>query len=456
MLVVTAALLLTFVMSPDEALARDRAAAGTVIVAPLTGDVDPVMLAFADRVLDRADKRDDIAAVVFELDTPGGLASAMDDIMKRFAASKNVPVIVWVAPSGARAASAGTFITYASDIAAMAPGTNIGSATPITGSGADLPKDLRRKVLNDAVAKIREQATDHGRNADFAERAVRKADNIGAREALELGVVDELADSVPSLLKKIDGKTAQPKKLILHTADAQIERIDPPITLRILKHLVDPNLLFVLFGAGLVGLVIELANPGAIVPGAAGTISLLLALYGMQVLPVSGAGLSLLLIGLGLIVAEALVVSGGALGISGAVAVTIGGLFLYDDNSGYGISRVLLFSVGAFLVVGMFAIARVSYRIRRTRASTGEDALVGRIATVRTPLTSDGESGTVFVSGELWRARLTQPDVITDADVSFDTVDVGTSVRIDHKIAGELILDVTPVVHPVTERHPTS
>ncbi|MCW2928736.1 MAG: nodulation competitiveness protein nfeD [Thermoleophilia bacterium] len=383
-----------------------RTGDGRVLVAPLTGAVDPVMLEFATRVLKRGE-RDDFDAVMFELDTPGGLSTSMDDIVRAIVAS-DLPVYVYVSPGGGRAASAGVFITYAADVAAMAPGTNIGSATPISGGGGELPKDLRRKVINDAVAKVTELARERDRDPAFAEAAIREAENIGAREALRRDVVEYVENDVRAVLDASDGTTLEPKGLTVRLGDASIERMDVPLTLRVLKRIVDPNLLFLLFGAGIIGLMFELTHPGVVAPGVVGVICLLLALFGLSVLPASGAGIALLLLAAALFVGEGLAPGGGILGAGGAAALLIGGLLLFDDSSGYGVSRVL--AIGMAIALGAFVlgIARAAWHARRLGSSTGGGELVGQLGTVRRPIAA-GAAGSVYVDGELWQARSDAP-----------------------------------------------
>ncbi|MCW2922044.1 MAG: hypothetical protein JWL76_1918 [Thermoleophilia bacterium] len=375
---------------------------GRVLVAPLTGTVDPVMLEFTERVLDRA-ADDGFDAVVFELDTPGGLSTSMDDIVRAIVAS-DLPVYVYVSPSAGRAASAGVFITYASDVAAMAPGTNIGSATPINSNGEELPKDLRRKVINDAVAKITELARERDRDPDFAEAAIRDAENLGAREALKQDVVEYVADDVRALLEASDGATVEPKGLTLHLADAKLERTEPPLTLRILKKLVDPNLLFLLFGAGVIGLAFELTHPGVALPGIAGGICFLLALFGLSVLPASGAGIALLVLAAALFAAEAVAPGGGLLGTGGAISLLLGGLLLFDDSSGYGVSPWLAVAMAIAMAAFFIFLLRKAVQTRRLAPTTSAGSLIGMAGTIRRAPSSD-EAGAVFVDGELWRAR---------------------------------------------------
>lgn len=379
---------------------------GRVLVAPLTGAVDPVMLEFVQRVLRQAEE-DAFDAVVFKLDTPGGLSTSMNDIVRAILATE-LPVYVYVSPSGGRAASAGVFITYAADVAAMAPGTNIGSATPIAGSGQELPEDLRKKVINDAVAKITELARERDRDEQFAEAAIREAENLGARDALEQDVVEYIVEDVRALLEASDGTTVEPKDVRLELADAVIVRAEPPLTLRILKKLVDPNLLFLLFGAGLIGLAFELTHPGAVLPGVVGGISLLLALFGLSVLPATGAGIALLVLAAALFAAEAVAPGGGVLGGSGAVALLLGGLLLFDDSSGYGVSPWLAVAMAASMGAFFIFILRKAVQTRRLAPTTSAGSLLGMAGTIRRAPSAD-EPGVVFVDGELWQFRSRSP-----------------------------------------------
>jgi membrane-bound serine protease (ClpP class) len=398
-------LLVGLLLGASSAAAAKRVPAhgdGKVLVAPLTGTVDPVMLEFTHRVLDRA-RNDHYDAVVFELDTPGGLSTSMDDIVRAIVAAP-FPVYVYVSPSAGRAASAGVFITYASDVAAMAPGTNIGSATPINSNGESLPKDLRRKVLNDAVAKITELAKERGRDGKFAEAAIRTADNVGAREALRRNIVNYIADNVRDLLRQSAGTTVKPKQLTPQLAHARIDHMEVPLTLRVLKKFVDPNLLFLLFGAGVIGLAFELTHPGVVLPGVAGGICFLIALFGLSVLPATGAGIALLLLAAALFAGEAVAPGGGALGAGGAISLVLGAVLLFDDSSGYGVSPALAIAVAVVLGLFFGLLLRKAVQTRRLPPTTSAGGLIGMRGEVRRSITPD-HGGAVFVDGELWQAR---------------------------------------------------
>ena len=374
-----------------------RAAQPQVLVAEFHSDVNPVTRDFIVNTLHRGE-REHAAAVVIEMDTPGGLSSSMRSIVKAILAAK-VPVIVYVSPPGSSADSAGAVIGQASDLLAMAPQTNIGSSTPITTNGQDISKDLRRKIVNDAAAYIGELAREHGRNAVLAEQMVRKATNYGARSALRLNIVDALAPTLPALLDQVDGRRTVPKGLVLHTADAQVERVQMSFFQRARNLLIDPNLIELMLSLGLIGILVELWHPGLIFPGTVGAVSLIVGLYGLQVLPVSVAGVLLLLLAAAFFAAEPFVMSHGALAVGGGVLFVIGSLILFDPaGPTYDVSLTVVLAIAGTLTLLLgIALSRV-VRARRLPAETGVLRLIGEEGVVRT-------AGYVFVSGELWHAR---------------------------------------------------
>jgi membrane-bound serine protease (ClpP class) len=405
-----------------------------VLVAPITGAIDPVSRDFVESVLRRA-ARDKVDAVVFELDTPGGLMSSMDDIKKEFLKQRDFPIIVYVAPSGARAASAGVFITMASDVAAMAPGTTIGSATPVQGGGQDISGDMRKKVINDAVSSLESLAREHGRDVKFAREAIVKAANIDAREAKRRGVIEFVAPSLDSLLTQADGYTTKPKQLTLRTKDATITRVDLSWTQRVLKLIIDPNIIFLLFSAGLLGLGFEITNPGSIFPGVAGAICLVTALYGLQVLPTTTAGVVLLLLAATFLLAEIFVTSG-VLGAGGALCLFLGGLLLFERGSGFEINLGLLL-VTCLTIAACFVYAvRKIMDARKAPVQSGTESLIGSRGTVRRALTPNG---TVYAQGELWKA------------VTTDGSDIGVDAEVEIVRMEGLLLEVAPV--PVNSPH---
>ncbi len=376
-------------------LAQDTAP--RVLAVHLANDINPVTQEFVEGAVDRAEDGD-YAAVVLVLDTPGGLASSMRGIVKRFLASE-VPVVVYVAPPGSSADSAGAVITMAADVAAMAPQTNIGSSTPISLSGEDISADLRRKIVNDAAAYVGELAHEHDRNVAAAREMVTKASNYGAREAKRIGLVDVVAPTLPALLDRIDGMKTVPKGLVLETAGAQIEDVEMSFWQRARDLLVDPNLITLMLSIGLIGIVVELWNPGLIFPGTVGAISLILGLYGLQVLPVSLAGLFLMILAAAFFVAEAFVPTHGALTVAGAVMFVLGALMLFDPaGEAYQVSLPVALAIAGTLALLLgFALTRV-LRAARNPVAVGTQGLVGDEGVVR-------REGMVQVNGELWQAR---------------------------------------------------
>lgn len=380
---------------------------GAVHVLTTDGDVNPVMERYFDRGIDAAED-EDAAAVVIRLDTPGGLLSSTDDIDKRIL-SAEVPVIVYVWPPGGRAASAGTFITLAANIGAMAPNTRIGAATPISSGGEDIGGDLENKVTNDAVANIRGLAERRGHNADWAEEAVRDARSSGAAEALELNVIDYIADDLDDLLAQVDGEEVElgsGAMVTLSTADAPVVFNNTNFIEDFLDVIANPNIAFILLSLGSLALFIEILNPGAIFPGVFGVISLLLGFFALSVLPFNWVGVALILFAFILFGLELFVTSGGVLGIGGVVSLILGGLLLMSDNppefgADFEVSKWVVYGLAATLgTMVLFVFANI-VRIRKLPAQIGVETMVGRLATVRTAL---DPSGFVFLDGEYWTA----------------------------------------------------
>jgi membrane-bound serine protease (ClpP class) len=363
-------------------------------------EVNPVTQDYVTDRLKRAE-RDEYDAAVIVLDTPGGLSTSMKKIYTAELQAK-LPVIVYVSPDGARAASAGVWIAQAADVLAMAPTTNIGSSTPIDSSGQNIGSDLRRKVVNDSVASLTALAAAHKRNTRWPSLAVRKASNLTAQDALRMNVIDMIAPSLPALLDQLDGyRTKDPQRpFTLHLAGAQIDDVAPGFLTRLLNTLIDPNLLSLLFLAGIAGIGFEIFHPGVVLPGALGGIALLTALFGFSELPISWAGLALILLGVALLVVDAHVTSHGALTLSGLVSLAVGMVMLFHNAptpyDGVSIPLVVTITValGAFWA---FALTK-AVQVRRRPVAVGPLRIVGADGVVRTP-------GQVFVEGELWRAR---------------------------------------------------
>ena len=387
------------VLVPATALAAD--AQPRVLAVEFDNDVNPVTADYVVDEITRANE-ENYDAVVILLDTPGGLADAMKDITEAELASK-VPVVVYVSPEGARAASAGVWIGQAADILAMAPQTNIGSSTPVSVGGEDIQKDLRRKVVNDAAASLRALAREHGRNVRWVDQAVRQGANLSAREALEMNVIDVIARDLPTLLNRIDGLETKPKMIVMDTAGAKVDTVEMSLWKQILDTLIDPNLIVILMSIGVLGITIELWSPGLILPGTVGAISLVIGLFGLQILPVSWAGILLMLLALGFFVAEAFVVSHGALALAGAVAFVIGSLMLFDPaGDAYQVSLPVAIGVAAAMVLMVGLVAAKLVQVRRAEVVTGQEELVGQMGVVRQAV---DPVGLVFVHGELWRAK---------------------------------------------------
>ena len=420
----TSVLLLSLVLAQTAAAGESP----RVLAVEFENDVNPVTEDYLTGAIGRAND-EAYDAVVIVLDTPGGLDSSMRNMIKSILES-DVPVVVYVSPPGSRAASAGVFITYAADVAAMAPQTNIGSSTPIAAGGGDIPDDLRRKVINDSAAYIRSLAEEHGRNAEWAEQAVRVASNLPAREALEMNVVDYVEPTLPDLLNEIDGTRVEPKGIVLNTAGAQIDTVEMSIWKRILDTLIDPNIIVLLLSLGTLGITIELFNPGLIFPGTVGAISLIIGLFGLQVLPVSAAGVLLLLLAAAFFAAEPFVTSHGALALAGAACFVFGSLMLFDPaGPHYQVSlSVALAIAGTFALIMIFAVTKV-VQARRRKPVTGKDELVGQVGVVRRAL---DPNGLVFVHGELWQARTTGQPLQPGTTVQVDGIDEG------------LVLEVSP------------
>ncbi len=427
-----------------HALAQDRAPPlpGAVWVLDLDGAVGPATSDYLVRGFEKAQETR-AALIVIRMNTPGGLDGAMRDIIEGILASP-VPVATYVTPQGSRAASAGTYILYASHIAAMAPATNLGAATPVS-IGAPAPPSpqqepdsegtesqgktaMERKIINDASAYIRGLAELRGRNAEWAELAVRDAASLSSSEALENNVIDLVSRDLAHLLEQLDGRTVQvnDEERTLEVALAPIHEALPDWRTEFLTIITNPNLVLILGMIGFYGIILEFYNPGSLAPGTVGIICLLLAGYGLQLLPVNYAGLALLIVGIGLMMAEAMAPSFGILGTGGVVAFVIGGIILFDtDVEAFQVSWLALIAIGT--VTAGFIIITISMvlRMRHQGVSTGIQTIVGQPGVV---LADFDDEGSVRVGPEIWRAHCDEPlksgDAVTVTDVS------GLSLRV--------------------------
>ncbi|WP_353253073.1 nodulation protein NfeD [Salinisphaera sp. PC39] len=411
-------------------------AAGAAHVLAITGPIGPATQGYVERGIEAAES-EGAELVLLRIDTPGGLDQAMRGIVKAVLAAR-VPVVGYVAPSGARAASAGTYILYATHIAAMAPATNLGSATPVSIGGgggpfggggggegkppadgdagntgeepvADNETAMRRKVVNDAVAYIRGLAERRGRNADWAEKAVREGASLSAGEAAERDVIDLVAESTPALLAAIDGRTVTVagEDVTLAASDLALIEREPDWRMKLLAVITNPTVAYILMMIGIYGLILEGYNPGSFVPGVTGAICLLLALFAFQILPVNFAGLALIGLGVALMVAEAFAPSFGILGLGGVAAFVFGSIMLMDTGvPGYQVPLAIIGATATASAIVLFLIVYLFMRSRARRVATGSEGMVGAVGEALEDF--DGR-GRVFVHGENWRATADTP-----------------------------------------------
>jgi membrane-bound serine protease (ClpP class) len=404
-------LLLAVVLAPVSA------PAATVATLEIDGIISPVTVRLVAAAIERA-RAEGAAALVIQLDTPGGLERSMRSIVRDLL-NAPVPVVVYVSPTGARAASAGAFITLAAHVAAMAPATNIGAAHPVAIGGGQVDKESVRKIENDAAAFIRSVARERGRNPEWAEKAVRTSVSATEREALKLGIVDLVADSMTDLLARLDGRPVKVggETVTLRTKGAAVKRIEIGARDRFLALITDPNIAYVLLMLGMLGLFFELANPGVILPGIIGGISLILAFFAFQSLPINYAGLLLILFGVVLLIAEIKVVSHGVLTLGGVIAILLGSIMLVNTTElPVRVSWTVILPVVA-VTAGTFVWAvTAGVRAQLQPTPTGMDGLLAERGVAQTPLAPQGQ---VLVHGEIWQA-------VTDGE----PIEAGEPVRI--------------------------
>ncbi|HWN90849.1 MAG TPA: nodulation protein NfeD, partial [Verrucomicrobiae bacterium] len=376
-------------------------AARPVSVIDIDGAITPITVRLLAAAIERA-RADGSQALVVQLNTPGGLERSMRSMVQSILNSE-IPIVVYVAPTGARAASAGVFLTMAAHVAAMAPATNMGAAHPVA-VGGQMDKEMLKKVENDAAAFARTLATERGRNAEWMEKAVRSSVSVTEREALKLKVIDLIADSLPDLLEKIDGRVVKTKRgaMTLETKSAPVKVIDIRFRDRFLALITDPNIAYILMMVGMLGIFFELSNPGVVLPGVIGGISLILAFFAFQSLPINWAGLLLILFGVALLIAELKIASHGVLTIGGVVSMVLGSFMLYEaPEAGFRVSwAVILPTVGASAGLVVWAVS-AGLRAMMRPPTTGAAGMIGQQAVVRAALDPEGQ---VQLDGELWRA----------------------------------------------------
>jgi len=401
-------------------------AARPVSVIDIDGAITPITVRLLAAAIERA-QADGSQALVVQLNTPGGLERSMRSMVQSILNSE-IPIIVYVAPTGARAASAGVFLTMAAHVAAMAPATNMGAAHPVA-VGGQMDKDMLKKVENDAAAFARTLATERGRNAEWMEKAVRSSVSVTEREALKLKVIDLIADSLPDLLEKIDGRVVKTKRgaVTLETKGAPVKVIDIRFRDRFLALITDPNIAYILMMVGMLGIFFELSNPGVVLPGVIGGISLILAFFAFQSLPINWAGLLLILFGVALLIAEIKIASHGVLTIGGVVSMVLGSFMLYEaPEAGFRVSwTVILPTVGASAGLVVWAVS-AGLRAMMRPPTTGAAGMIGQHAVVRAALDPEGQ---VQLDGELWRAVAEDAPVPAGETVRVTGVD-GLTLRV--------------------------
>ena len=398
------ALFLIFVAAGFSVPAQPKdASAPHVDLIVIDGSINPAVDDFIRESIGRA-KSNGARALIIQLDTPGGLLSSTRTIVKEIL-SAPVPVMVYVAPSGAGAGSAGVFITLAAHIAAMAPGTNIGAAHPVAGGGQEVKGVMGEKIENFVASFSETIARQRGRNAEWAIQAVRKSVSITEKEALKQNVIDIVAKDINDLLKQAEGRKVDldGRLQTLSLKDVEVIRHEMNLKDRVINIIADPNIAYLLLMAGILGLYMEFSHPGVIFPGVAGAICLILALISLQLLAFNHAGLVLILLGIALLIGEAFMPSFGVLGIGGVISLALGSFLLFDtEDSGMGVDRSIIFAAVATMASFVLAISYLVYRSQKAKPTLGFDGMLGEIGDVRAKL---NPAGKVFVRGELWNAE---------------------------------------------------
>jgi len=402
------------------------AAVNEVYIIQMSGPISPAVADFLKKGINKASE-ESVSCIIIELDTPGGLAESMREIVMAIFASK-VPVVIYVAPSGARAASAGVMITMAADIAAMAPGTNIGAAHPVGAGGKEISGAMSEKVINDMVAHARSIAKKRGRNADWVEKAVRKSVSVTETEALKANVIDIVAKDADDLIRQINGRKIQDKG-VLKLDNVKKTLLEEDLRTKILKTISNPNIAYILMMIGLAGIYFELSHPGAVLPGVVGGISIILAFFAFQTIPVNYAGFLLIVLALIFFIMEMKITSYGLLSIAGITSLLLGSIMLFENSdTGMRLSWEVLIPT-LVLISGFFVVVSgLVFKSHLSKPRTGARGLIGEIGVVRESLMPEGK---VFVHGELWKA------------ISKDPIQTGTRVRVVKIV--NLVLEVEPL-----------
>ncbi len=418
-----------FSESDPETAVDQNHVSNNILLIKVDGVINPVSAEFIEDSINMANDNN-YKAIIIKLDTPGGLDTSMRLIIKDINLS-SIPVIVYVSPSGARAASAGVFITMAAHIAAMTPGTNIGAAHPVS-MGQKMDKTMKEKATNDAVAYIKSIAEKRGRNAEWAEKAVRKSESVTEKEALSLGVIDIVANNLDDLLKKLNErkvKMEDGKEITIYTENVNIIEKDLTFRLKLLSVISHPNVAYILMLLGFYGLFFELTNPGSIVPGVIGGISIILAFYAFQVLPVNYAGLLLIILSIILFILEATIVSHGILALGGVISMTIGSFMLFESPSPF-LKLSIYVILPSVIITTIFFVIILGLAIKawKRKPVTGAEGLQGSTGIAKADIYKDGM---VMVHGELWRAWSDEP-IDNGKDVTIEEV-VSMKIKVKEK-----------------------